>query len=89
MGRAILEKFCLEGRRVIAIDDDRHQLKELIKDFKKRGYEADYAATHLSDPTSIKRSLRSLLNRFSPLDTLILNGAPSTPLTFEESTDKP
>jgi len=87
IGRAVLEKFSHEGRRVIAIARSRDKLKDLVKDIRKQGGEADYLCADLSDPKTIKRSMRSLLNRFAPIDTVILNAGHSNNIPFEQTTD--
>ena len=88
IGRAILEKFSKEGRRVIAVARSRDKLKDLVQDIRSRGGEADYICADLSDPTAVKRSMKSLLNRLAPLDTVILNAGNSNNMAFENTTDK-
>ncbi len=88
IGRAILEKFSKEGRRVIAVARSRDKLKDLVKDIRSRGGEADYLCADLSDPNTVKRSMKSLINRFAPVDTIILNAGNSNNMAFEKTTDK-
>ena len=88
IGRAILEKFSREGRRVIAVARSRDKLKDLVKDIRSRGGEADYLCADLSDPNTVKRSMKSLINRFAPVDTVILNAGNSNNMAFEKTTDK-
>ena len=88
IGRAILEKFSLEGRRVVAVARSRDKLKELVKDIRSRGGEADYLCADLSDPVVVKRSMKNLINKFAPIDTVILNAGYSNNLAFEDTTDK-
>ena len=88
IGRAILEKFSREGRRVIAVARSRDKLKDLVKDIRSRGGEADYLCADLSDPNAVKRSMKSLINRFAPVDTVILNAGNSNNMAFEKTTDK-
>ena len=59
IGRAILEKFSREGRRVIAVARSRDKLKDLVKDIRSRGGEADYLCADLSDPNAVKKSIPS------------------------------
>jgi len=88
IGRAILEKFSREGRRVIAVARSRDKLKDLVKDIRSRGGEADYLCADLSDPNAVKRSMKSIINRFAPVDTVILNAGNSNNMAFEKTTDK-
>ncbi len=88
IGRAILEKFSREGRRVIAVARSRDKLKDLVKDIRSRGGEADYLCADLSDPNAVKKSMKSLINRFAPVDTVILNAGNSNNMAFEKTTDK-
>ena len=88
IGRAILEKFSREGRRVIAVARSRDKLKDLVKDIRSRGGEADYLCADLSDPDAVKKSMKSLINRFAPVDTVILNAGNSNNMAFEKTTDK-
>ena len=55
MGRAILEKFSREGRRVIAVARSRDKLKSLVKDIKIMEEKPTIYAADLSDPATIKK----------------------------------
>ena len=88
IGRAILEKFSQEGRRVIAVARSRDKLKDLVQDIRNSGGEADYICADLSDPAAVKRSMKSIINRLAPVDTVILNAGNSNNMAFEKTNDK-
>lgn len=88
IGRGIARRFVREGAAVVVAEYDEERGRTVEAECRELGGEALFVHTDVGDKASVENAVRSAVDRFGGLDTLVNNAfAPSPEVLLEQKTD--
>jgi NAD(P)-dependent dehydrogenase (short-subunit alcohol dehydrogenase family) len=75
MGRAVAERFGMEGARVVIVDIDSHVGEQAAEAIRSAGGEAVFASADVSDSAAVEKAVQTAVKTFGGLDVLYSNAA--------------
>lgn len=88
MGKAIALALAREGAKVVILDIDTANGKEVVREIEKGGGEAIFVKADVSKRTDVERVVQATLDRFGKIDILVNNAGIHDGATFTEESEE-
>jgi 3-oxoacyl-[acyl-carrier protein] reductase len=75
---AVIQKFCLEGARVILWDTDEQKGKIVVANHKAQKFTVEFQKTDITNLQETEKRARDIFDKYKRIDVLINNAASST-----------
>ena len=87
MGKLLTEKFCQNGAKVVMVDIRKEELKELLNEFRGRGYDVHDYICDISDSDQVHRMAEWTRQEFGTVSVLVNNAGVAYKGDLIEQTD--
>src|SRR5262245_40724840 len=75
IGRAIAERFALEGASVMLVDVDQEAGEAVVAGIRTAGGQAQFVAANVASPEEVERSVKAAAEKTGRIDVLVNNAA--------------
>ncbi len=87
IGKAIAERFAVEGAVVVLLSNDENELKQTYGEFENRGYQVLSICADISVPKQVEEAIDQVMKAYGRIDVLANNAGIAWEEPFLDITD--